>query len=64
MSEHESSVLTWKIRQALALAPIAGGQRSRIDGLKISIERMQGESMDFLSKRIVADLLSQIERSS
>ena len=64
INEHEGSVLAWKIREALALAPIAGGKSARIDGLKIGVERMPGESMDFLSQRIIADLLSQIERSS
>lgn len=64
ISEHEGRVLAWKIRESLVLAPIASGQHARIEGLKIGIERMQGESMDFLSKRIVTNLLSQIEHSS
>lgn len=64
INEHEGSVLAWKIREALISAPLAGGQRPRIDGLKIGVQRIPGESMDFLSKRIVSNLLSQIERSS
>lgn len=64
ISNHEGNVLAWKIREALAAAPIAGSAHSPIDRLKINVERMQGEDIDFLSKRIVANLLSQIERSS
>ncbi len=64
ISEHEGNVLAWKIREALASASHLGGNHSsRIDSLKIAVERMPGEGMDFLSKRIVANLLSQIERS-
>lgn len=63
ISEHEGNVLAWKIREALATASPAAGHPPQIDSLKIAVERMPGEGMDFLSKRIVANLLSQIERS-
>ena len=63
VSEHEGTVLAWKIREALATASPAAGHPPQIDSLKIAVERMPGEGMDFLSKRIVANLLSQIERS-
>ena len=63
ISEHEGNVLAWKIRDALTHTQIADGQNARFDGLKIGVERQKGESMDILGKRIVANLLSQIEKT-
>jgi hypothetical protein len=63
ISEHEGAVLAWKIREALAQATVGKGQNARFDSLKIGVERREGEGMDILGKRIVANLLSQIEKT-
>ena len=63
LSEHEGHVLVWKIREALAMAFPTISQNTRIEGMKIGIDRQSGESMDSLSRRIVADLLSQLAQT-
>jgi hypothetical protein len=60
LSEHEGHVLAWKIREALALAPVAGSVSGRMDSVKIGVERREGEDVDSLSRRIVSNLLLRI----
>jgi len=63
LSEHEGHVLVWKTREELAMAFPTISQNTRIEGMKIGIDRQSGESMDSLSRRIVADLLSQLAQT-
>lgn len=63
INEHDGYVLAAKIREALTQAAIRQGQTTYVNNMKIRVERQEGESMDNLSKRIVANLLSQIEKN-
>lgn len=63
MSRHEGELLAGRIREKMAGACCGRGKAVRLDSLRVGVERRQGEPVERLSERIVADLLAQMAQA-
>jgi hypothetical protein len=63
VSERDGQRLAQQIADGLAHASISAESSQQLDALRVNVTARPGDSMDWLSKQIIADILRQLNRT-